>query len=567
MEDSIYKIKIGGAAGQGIKYSGLILAKLATRLGYNIYNYVEYPSLIRGGHNVVQVSISKEPVFAPSQNSDFLIALNSDAIEKHQDELSEDSYIIFDNKNKVNIVKGKAIPIPLSKIAISAGGEILINSVALGATIALLSGDIELFKDLIEEEFLDKDKKIRESNKKAAQLGFNYAFEKFKDKIKKVLIKNNNAQVKMVVDGTDAISLGAIAAGLQFATIYPMSPIANILHTLALYQRKYKYIFEQPEDEISAINMAIGASFAGARSMTATSGGGFCLMTEGFGLAGMTETPLVVIEGMRPGPATGLPTWSGQGDLQFVLNAHQGDFVRIVLAAGDAKEAFELTMTAFNLADKYQTPVVLLIDKNICEHAQSFPFFNISKYKMDKGKITTEFSPKYQRYKDESDGVSRRTLPGLGNFFIANSYEHDTEGFTTEKKGEIKEQMEKRMRKLKTLESEMPDPLLFGPEDADITLVSFGSNKGSILGALKLFNNVNFLHLNWLNPFPKDAVSKRLEKSRHIVDIECNYTGQLAKLIRTETGIEINDKFLKYDGRPFFKEEIVEKINSVLKKS
>ncbi|OGH09725.1 MAG: hypothetical protein A2152_03890 [Candidatus Levybacteria bacterium RBG_16_35_6] len=566
MEESIYKIKIGGAAGQGIKYSGLILAKLVTRLGYNIYNYVEYPSLIRGGHNVVQVSISKNSVSAPSENSDFLIALNQDTLLKHQTELNNDSFIVFDSKEKVKLIKGKAIPVPLSKLANEAGGEILTNTVALGATIGLLSSDIELFKELIEEEFSDKDPKIRENNKKAAQLGFDYILKNHKDKIKTVLAKQETTQTKMVVDGTEAIGLGAIAAGVQFAAIYPMSPIANILHILSYYQERYGYIYKQPEDEISAINMAIGASFAGARAMVATSGGGFCLMTEGFGLSGMTETPLVIIEGMRPGPATGLPTWSGQGDLQFVLNAHQGDFARIVLAAGDGQEAFELTMEAFNLADKYQTPVVLLVDKNICEHSQSFPLFDISKYSLDKGKITTKLLTDYQRYKDEPDGISQRTIPGTGNFFIANSYEHDSYGFSTEETDEINKQMEKRMRKLKTLESEMPDPTLFGPCDADITLVSFGSNKGSILEALKLFNNVNFLHLTWLNPFPVKRVKEILEKSRYVIDVEANFTGQLANLIKGKTGFEIKDRFLKYDGRPFFKEDLVNKINEVLKK-
>ena len=566
MDNSVFKIKIGGCAGQGIKYSGLILGKLATRSGYNIYNYVEYPSLIRGGHNTIQVSISKDPVYGPSNKTDLLIALNQETVEKHLDELNEESFLLFDEKNKINSNKGQVILIPLSKFALEAGGEILTNSVALGAATALLSGDIDLFKNLIDEEFVDKDPKIRENNKKAVQLGYDYCQQKYKDKIKNILVKQEITQAKMVIEGTEAIALGAIAGGLQFAAIYPMSPIANILHVLAYYQEKYGYIYKQPEDEISAINMAIGASFAGARSMTATSGGGFCLMSEGFGLSAMTETPVVIVEGMRPGPATGLPTWSSQGDLQFVLNVHQGDFPRIVLAPGDAKEAFELTLTAFNLADKYQTPVVVLVDKNICEHNQSFEIFDISSSEIDRGKFTKELIPNYERYKIEADGISSRTIPGTGNFFITNSYEHDSFGFTTEDENEINTQVEKRMTKLKTIKNDMPLPQLFGPEEADITLVSWGSNKGSILEALKLFNNVNFLHLTWLSPFPNQAVKQRLEKSRHIIDIECNYTGQLANLIREKTGIEISDKLLKFDGRPFFKEEIIDKINSVLKK-
>jgi len=565
--DQVFKVKIGGQAGQGVKYSGLILGKLATRSGYNIYNYVEYPSLIRGGHNVVQVSISKTPVYGPSKKTDLLIALNQETVEKHLEELDENSYILFDEKNKINATNKQLFPIPLSELAADAGGEILTNTVALGATVALLGGDIDLFKSLIDEEFVDKNPKVMENNKNAAQLGYNYCLKSFKNKIKNILAKQDNFQSKIIVDGTEAVAMGAIAAGLQFAAIYPMSPISNILQVLALYQEKYGYIYKQPEDEISAINMSIGASYAGARSMTATSGGGFCLMSEGLGLSAMTETPLVVFEGMRPGPATGLPTWSGQGDLQFVLNAHQGNFPRIVLAAGDAKEAFELTMDAFNLADKYQTPVVVLVDKNICEHNQSFQLFDISHYEVSRGKFTKEIVENYERYKNEPDGISNRTAPGTGNFFITNSYEHDSFGFNTEKIEEINEQMEKRMSKLKAIANNMPDPLLFGPEEADITIISWGSNKGSILEALKLFNNVNFIHLTWLSPFPTRKIKEKLEQSRHVIDIECNYSGQLAGLIREKTGIEIIDKLLKFDGRPFFKEEIVDKINSVLKRS
>jgi 2-oxoglutarate/2-oxoacid ferredoxin oxidoreductase subunit alpha len=564
MENS-YRIKIGGQAGQGVKYSGLILGKFATRSGLNIYNYVEYPSLVRGGHNVVQVSISKDEALSPSKKTDLLIALNRETADVHLDELDENSYILFDSKEDIQMNKCFAFPIPLSEISLSLGNEILINTVALGATIALLGGDITIFENLIAEEFADKDPKVTEDNKKAARLGFDYVLDKFKDKLKNVLAKQDSLP-KMVIDGTEAVALGAIAGGLQFAAIYPMSPISNVLAVLALYQEKYGYVYKQPEDEIAAINMAIGASYAGARSLTATSGGGFCLMTEGLGLAGMTETPLVIIEGMRPGPATGLPTWSGQGDLQFVLNAHQGDFLRIVLTPGDAKEAFELTRQAFNLADKYQTPVIILIDKNICEHAQSFPVFDISGYKLDKGNFSDSTLSDYKRYKDESDGISKRSIPGVGNYFITNSYEHDEEGFNTEKKEIIEQQMKKRMAKIKTLEQEMPEPSVFGPEDADVTLVSFGSNKGSILEAIKLFNNVNFLHLTWVNPFPSQKVKEILEKAKYVIDIEANFTGQLARLIREKTGIEIADKFLKYDGRPFFPEEIADKINEVLEK-
>jgi 2-oxoglutarate ferredoxin oxidoreductase subunit alpha len=442
--------------------------------------------------------------------------------------------------------------------------------VTLGAAISILGGSLSILKNLISEEFADKGEEIVKANISAVESGFNYISEHYQKNIRqdlKPLEMLNSFVPYMVVDGNDAVALGAISAGLQYAAIYPMSPVSNILHILAENQEKFGFIYKQPEDEISAINMAIGASYAGARSMTATSGGGFCLMTEGYGLAGMTETPLVIIEGMRPGPATAMPTWSDQGDLQMILNAAQGDFPRIVLAAGDAKEAFDLTMQAFNLADKYQTPVVLIIDKNICENGQSFPFFDFPDYEIERGKFSTKLIPDFQRYKYSEDGISQRSIPGVSNYFCANSDEHDQTGYSNEDSEIRTKMMEKRMAKLKTCEEQdMKAPQLYGPDQAELTIVSWGSNKGSILQALKSLDNVNYVHLTWANPFPSEALTKMLSKSKYILNIESNYTGHMARLIRENTNIQISESFLKYDGRSFYPEEIVEKIKALRSK-
>jgi 2-oxoglutarate/2-oxoacid ferredoxin oxidoreductase subunit alpha len=571
MADNIFTLTIGGQAGQGIKSIGLLLAKLATRLGKNVYTYSEYPSLIKGGHNLTQVSISKDNVTAPRRTSEFWIALDQNTLNVHLEEFKDECGIIFDEEKKYDLSRinknTNLFPVPLGKLTKESGGSyIMSNTVALGAAIALLGGSLQVFKDLLSDEFGQKGEEIVKINHLAAEKGYNFALDHFADKKNIVLVKENVIEQKMVANANDTVALGAIAAGLQFAAIYPMSPISNILHVLAANQKKFGFIYKQPEDEISAINMAIGASFVGARSITATSGGGFCLMTEGLGLAAMMETPIVIIDGMRPGPATGLPTWSGQGDLRFVLHAHQGDFPRIVLAPGDAEEAFYLTMQAFNLADKYQTPVIVLVDKNICEHDQSMPVFNIADYEIDRGKFTTKKEEGFERYKLSDDGISLRSVPGSGNFFIGNSYEHTVVGHDTEEIEDINNQMRKRMTKLTTCaKQEDISPKLYGPENADITIVSWGSNKGSILQALKDFPNVNFLHITWMIPFPSEAVKKILEKSRHIVNIECNYSAALGGLIKENTGIEIKDNFLKYDGRPFFPEEISEKLKSILK--
>jgi 2-oxoglutarate ferredoxin oxidoreductase subunit alpha len=571
-KQNIFTATIGGQAGQGVKASGLLLAKIATRLGKHAYVYSEYPSLIKGGHNLAQVSISGESVTAPRKSSELWIAFDQNTLNVHLGEFKEGCEIIFDEEKKYNLSKidkkVNLLPIPLNKLAKEAGGsEIMSNTVALGAAIALLGGDLQVFQDLLLDEYGAKGEKMVKINSLAAEKGYVYALEHLADKKKIILVKENVFEQKMVANANDTVALGAIAAGLQFAAIYPMSPISNILHVLALNQEKFGFIYKQPEDEIAAINMTIGASFAGARSMTATSGGGFSLMVEGLGLAAMIETPIVIIDGMRPGPATGMATWSGQGDLRFVLHAHQGDFPRIVLAAGDPIEAFHLTMQAFNLADKYQTPVIVLVDKNICEHDQSMPFFDVRNYEVDQGKFTRKKENEFERYKLSSDGVSLRSVPGSGNFFIGNSYEHTTVGHDSEEIIDVNSQMQKRMTKLFTCASnEDISPKLFGPQNADITIVSWGSNKGSIIQALKDFPNVNYLHITWMSPFPSKEVKAILGKSKHILNIECNYSAALGGLIKENTGIEITDNLLKYDGRPFFPEEISEKLEEILKK-
>jgi len=571
-KDDVVSVKIGGPAGTGVKSVGLMLAKIAARSGYHICDNTEYPSLIRGGHNVMQVNFSEREVTAPRLKSDLLIAFDQLTIDLHYSEIEKNGGIIFDLDSGMDVSKvSKDVSlygIPLKKLAFEAGDKnIFVNIVALSAAIGLLGGNIETFKKLIEEEYGDKGEKIIEADKKAADLGYNFVLENYKKELHdylKVIDSFSSPAPFMVLSGNEAAALGAISAGMQFAAIYPMSPINNILHVLAANQEKFGYIYKQPEDEISAINMAIGASYAGVRSMTATSGGGFCLMTEAYGLAGITETPLVIVEGMRGGPATGLPTWSGQGDLKMILHSHQDDFPRIVLTPGDVEETYKLTAKAFDLADKYQTTVVVLIDKNICENDRTVMFPDVSNIKIDRGKFIKEKVEDYKRYEFSDDGISTRSIPGVGNYFLANSDEHDEYGYSSEEIEMRNKMMEKRMQKLITCaQNEMIDPEVCGPEDADITILSWGSNKGSILEALKNFSNVNYVHVTWMNPFPAEFLKSILSKAKHVVDIECNYSGQLADLVKEKTGIEITDRYLRSDGRIIYPQEIVEKLNSV----
>jgi 2-oxoglutarate ferredoxin oxidoreductase subunit alpha len=627
-------MKIGGAAGEGIMSAGLTFSKVATRSGYEIYDYVEYPSLVRGGHNVMQVTVGEEPVLAPDTKTDLLVALNRETVDLHKDEVVKNGGILCDSSLEIKGLDSKngasVLEVPFLGLIKEVGGKpVMKNTAALGAAMGLLGGNLKHLKEMLAEEFADKKPEITELNHKVAEAGYSFVLDKYGDKVKdglkdrlqedshlkrspnapsaKVYLRSHKsrtdvqdsrelgdkgvAQSKMVVTGNEAVALGAIAAGMQYAAIYPMTPISNILHTLAPLQKKHGFVYFQPEDEIAAINSAIGASFAGVRAMTATSGGGFCLMTEGLGLAGITEAPLVVVEGMRGAPATGLPTWTEQGDLRFILHAHQGEFPRIVLAPGDAEEAFYLTMKAFNLADKYQCPVIVLVDKYLCEDHQSFEAFDYSDYQVARGELVKEKAGDYRRYKLGESGVSPRSRPGVGNFLLANSDEHDEFGYSEESAENRVAQMDKRMEKLETCRKEdMIEPELFGPAEAEVTLVSWGSNKGAVLEAMKILNHeswnmehgtkkterqgsretkklknsvsVNFLHLNWIWPFPAEAVAKYLKKAKRVINVEGNYSGQMAGLIREQTGIEIKEQLLKYDGRPIYWDEIVGKIDS-----
>lgn len=564
--EHVFTFKVGGEAGFGVMSAGLTFAKIATRSGYNTFDYTEYPSLIRGGHNVMQVSVSANSVYSQYKHTDFLVALNQETLDLHKNELTHNSGVLYDHENNIDVsglpdfVHRFEVPF-LNIIREVDGSMIMRNSVALAASCALLGADLHHLIDILTSAFGHKHPDILDRNIAACNKGYEYAMEHYADEIRHDLKQLENPTEKLLLTGNEAIGLAAIAAGLQFAAIYPMTPTSNILHTLAPHQEKFNYVYKQPEDEIAAINMAIGAAHAGARSMVATSGGGFCLMSEAYGLAGITETPVVIIEGMRGSPATGVPTWTEQGDLRFVLHAHQGDFPRIVLAAGDIQECFDLTLKAFNLAEKYQTPVVLLGDKYNLESHQSVAPFDYSDFEIDRGKFVDEWVPEYKRYTLQEDGISPRSPVGLGNHFVANSDEHDAYGYSNEEIKNRNEQMNKRMQKLKTCaDQDMEEPVLYGPKDAPITIVSWGSNKFPILEALKFMNDVNYLHITWINPFPSKSVAEVLNNAKHVINLECNYSAQLGGIIAENTGIRIKDNFLKYDGRPFYPEEIVAKI-------
>lgn len=570
--------KIGGEAGFGIMASGTMLARAFSRAGYHVFATNEYPSLIRGGHNLVTVRIATEKFEAMNRDVQILVALNKETIDLHKAEVSEGALVIFDPKDgewKEGDFPKKVIvlAVPLKDIVQQAHGEpVMRNTVALGATIALLGADFELLASVIRDQFRKKGDEVVSQNLAMAQAGYDYTKHTFANEASMHLGSVQKKEDQLVINASEAVGIGAVRAGLKFAAIYPMTPINALITYLADHVKQLGIVYKQPEDEIAGINMAIGASVAGVRSMVATSGGGFALMVEGLSLAGMIEAPLVIDLGMRVGPATGMPTWTEQGELLFAIHAGHGEFPRIVLAPADAAGAYRLTVDAFNLADQYQVPVFLLTDKYINESQWCVPKSHVSaEVTIDRGKLVVgglpplEATGSFARYRSAEDGVSPRSIPGVsGGRYFANSYEHDDVGHVTEDAAKRAAMVAKRLKKLHAIQHVAPAPAVFGDPDAQLTFVSWGSSGGPILEAMKLLRQkgtkVRLVHFSWLYPFPTDAAMKLLSPASRLIDVEQNATGQFATLIRQQTGILIKEKLLKYDGRPWYPEEIVERV-------
>ncbi len=569
---------IGGKAGFGIREAGLAFAKVCSRAGHNVFGYVEYPSLIRGGHNTYQVRADSS-AYCPSKEIDVLVALDKESIERH--EIRQNGSVIYDseimNENqRTETEKAKNIrlyPVPLRKLAGEGSPEIIRNAVAVGASCAAIGLDFSLLEAVLKQGFRAKGDEIAIMNIRAAKAGYDYIRTNFQDGSMVKLKAKGPKTRKLVLTGNDAMGLGAIKAGCRFFAGYPMTPISPLIHFMAQQAGNFNIVFRNASDEIEAINMAIGASFAGARAMTATSGGGFSLMVEAFGMAGMTEIPVVIVEGTRTGPSTGLPTWTEQGDLRFVMHASQGEFPRIVAAPGDVEECYYKTVEVFELAEKYQVPAILLTDRFLAESHMSTEMLRtdskIVKSFLEESHL--ENGNNYRRYKITESGVSPRSMPGQRNgLFIANSYEHDEYGFYCEEAGMVRKMKEKRMRKMEGLHKEAPDPVLYGEKEADITLVAWGSTKLPVMQAMEILSGknvkVNFLHVIYMVPFKTEKIEKVLQAAKNILIVENNQTAQLAGLIREKTGINIENRLLKYDGRQFFAEEIADKVMELVEK-
>src|SRR3989344_1671019 len=421
--------KIGGEAGFGILTSGLVFTKIANRLGYYTFNYTEYPSLIRGGHNALEVIVSDEKVQSLKKDINFLICLNKDTYKNHKNRLAPNSCVVYDpDEFSIEDETVTKICIPFKKILSDLKGQaVMKNTIALGASLALLGSDLVILNEIIESQFARKGQTVVDFNIKLAELGYNHVKQEHSQSINQLLVKKNEEK-HLLLSGNDAFSLASIIADCRIYCAYPMTPSSTVLTTLAAWQEKTGVVVRHAEDEISVINTALGASFMGVRSAVGTSGGGFALMVESVSLAGITEIPIVIFLSQRPGPATGMPTWTEQGDLLFACFAGHGEFPKIVLAPGDVYDMVELTTKAFNLAEIYQTPVIIMSDMYLSEShktlVKSFLDEFNNKYKIERGKTIVKIpnsqfsiSNKYLRYQKTNDGISPRLIPGAKGYY------------------------------------------------------------------------------------------------------------------------------------------------------
>ncbi len=573
---------IGGEAGFGIMTTGVVFSKIATRSGYHIFDYVEYPSLIRGGHNAYEVHVSDVDVSHLNPSIDVLVCLNKETYEKHKSRLTSSSLVVFDQDEFEISEDIKKIIVPFKKILVSLKGQpIMKNTIALGASIGILGGDVGELIKIISEQFAKKGDEVINFNKLFVQAGHDAVKKNYSNNILNYLIKKPGED-KFVLTGNDAFALGSIIADCRVYSAYPMTPSSTVLTDLAVWQEKIGMVTRHAEDEISVINTAIGSSFAGVRSAVGTSGGGFALMVESISFAGITEIPMVVFIAQRPGPATGMPTWTEQGDLLFSVFSGHGEFQKIVLAPGDNEDMIELTAKAYNLADIYQLPVIVVSDMYLSESHKSvtkkFVDEFVKNYKVNRGKLINKITNnksqitnesqisnnKYLRYKISEDGISPRLIPGTpGYFYQANSYEHVEDGHTTEEAQSRIDQVDKRARKWATyLSHDFSMPKIYGEIDKSETVfVSWGSTKGIVLQAQKLLKTKGtdsaFIHFNHIYPLDKEKITELLNQNKKYILIENNSWGQFGKLLTMETGIEVKNKILRYDGRPITAEEII----------
>ncbi|MDQ0203826.1 2-oxoacid:acceptor oxidoreductase subunit alpha [Pectinatus haikarae] len=550
----MYNLLIGGAAGQGIDTTAAILEKLFKASGYNVFSIKDFMSRVRGGHNFSLMRFGAQPVYSHSEILDGIIALDNDTVKLHKNSLKEKGFILCDTK--LTAEDERMLKINMNDIAKKIGNPRVAGSISVGAVLKLFGESLQhvekILKTSVKPDYFAMNIEAVKAGYDAVENRFRHIDGKYAD--------------NMLISGTDAVALGAAAAGVKFYSAYPMSPSTGIMESLAAKSNKAQIVVEQAEDEIAAVNMAIGASYAGVCAMTGTSGGGFSLMVEALGFSGIAEIPLVVIDVQRPGPATGLPTRTEQSDLDFVRSASQGEFPRMVIALRSAQDAFYQTMRAVDIAERYQIPVIVLSDQYLGDSLSTVELFDPKRIKPARPS-SSYTGEEYLRYRYSESGVSPRLIPGKSGqaVVIADSDEHDEKGHITESAEVRTKMVDKRMKKLINLSKELAEPDFIGEKKFNVLLLGWGSLWGPIKEAVELLNkdgNLKYAALVFgdIYPLPKKVLQEKAETAEYIINIEQNATGQLAKLICEETNIVFDGSVLKYDGRQLSGEEIALRI-------
>ncbi len=532
-----FSVLIGGQAGDGVKQAGVVIAKIFNELGYHIFVYDDYQSLVRGGHNFSIIRASDEKIYSHDENVDLIIALNQDTVKKHSWRAKDNALTVFDEDK----VETDGTGIKAYSWAKERGSHLLRNSIFIGSVCKYFGIDLKIAEKIIKNSL----KKMIDENLEALKYGYDSLKEKHK--LEKI------GEPRKIVTGNEATALGAVGAGLKMYIAYPMTPATSILHFLAAKEDELNVVTAQVENEISVANMAVGAAFAGVRSMIGTSGGGLALMGETISLCAMSETPVLFVNSQRAGPSTGVPTYTMQADLNFALNIGHGDVTKITIAPGDAEESYYLAAKALNLVWKYQIPGILLVDKHISESTSSVEFKEVKK---EEAKLW-DGNGEYRRYLLTDDGISPLAFPGETTNIKGSSYEHDESGLTIEEETElIKKMQEKRLKKMEMLKEELKNEetvKVYG--SGDVTLLTWGSTKGACIEVAKDMG-LKVVQPLYLEPMPMWELKKHL-KGR-VIAVECNATGQLANILG------IKERILKYDGRPFTPKELKKRLEEIL---
>ncbi|MDZ4743208.1 MAG: 2-oxoacid:acceptor oxidoreductase subunit alpha [Verrucomicrobiota bacterium] len=584
-----FAIAIGGEAGQGIAAAGDVFAFALSRNGYHLNAYNAFQSIIRGGHIFLTIRVSDEPLKSHGDKIDFLLCLNQDTMDRHLKLMKAGSYVLFDGDK---IKPGEAAagvnlcPLPVKEVQGANTNKLNINTIGVGAILSLIGIDFKFLQSDIAKKFKKKGDAVIEATTNVAKAGYEYATANFKSYAK----LEDKKKPLGFIEGNSALAMAGAAAGVKFYCAYPMSPSTGVLHWFSKYAERLGIMVRQVEDEIGVANMAYGAAATGARTMFATSGGGFALMTEALGAASIMEIPVVAINVQRGGPGTGLPTKTEQADLWQALGAGHGDYPRVIVAPTSIDDCYSVVPEIFNLTDKLQCPGIILSDLLISEGRGTIDTDKINlSPKIDRGEMIfpdaqSKDNPyggyndmTYLRYKNTPSGISPRAVIGTpGHIFTAASDDHDEDGtlisdeFTNPAKRVMMH--EKRMRKLIGAEKHVPAPKLVGPENADVTLVGWGSTEGVVLEAIEKLAAeegivCNQLQIRWIVPFHGEEIINILSKSKKVIIVENNYSGQFARYLRSETGFNAHSHIRKYDGEPFMPHHIVDGVKEIKAKN